>query len=242
MPVEFIAATIFHIDTDTAVFQLLLFTVSGIVVPAPGAFDQTAEYIWSIAAMTHLCSGYLTGEFKLIRSDVWLAVVFIIAVNATIGLILEKPVNLVRRWSIITVFTIQIGNGVSDRIAGKIMLVGIVDDVRHRLVLYEPVIDNLIAIACASAGHDFADRALIIQNRLDSLGGPVTLRLIDREHDVDHHLAVGGRRVVVLKDCFPIAVMRLQNLLCDVVVFDITKPAIELGHEDHIDLVLFDIF
>ena len=121
------------------------------------------------------------------------------------------------------------------------MVVGILYDVRDGLILYEPVIDDLVAVAGAHAARNLADRPLIVQNSLDALRGAVTLRLIDREHDVDDHLPVGGGRVVIFKDRLPVAVMGLQDLLCDVVVFDISEPPVQLGDKDHVDLILFHV-
>lgn len=36
--------------------------------------------------------------------------------------------------------------------------------------------------------------------------------------------------------------MGLQDLFCDVVVFDIAEPPIQLGDQDHIDLILLYVF
>lgn len=121
------------------------------------------------------------------------------------------------------------------------MVVGILYDVRDGLILYEPVIDDLVAVAGAHAARNLADRPLIVQNSLDALRGAVTLRLIDREHDVDDHLPVGGGRVVIFKNRLPVAVMGLQDLLGDVVVFDISEPPVQLGDKDHVELILFHV-
>ena len=46
MSIEFVSASVFHIDAYAAVFKLLFFAISRIVISAPGAFDQRTEYSW----------------------------------------------------------------------------------------------------------------------------------------------------------------------------------------------------
>ena len=45
VPAEFISAAVFYVDAFPAVFQLLFSAVAGVVVAAPGTFDQGTEQV-----------------------------------------------------------------------------------------------------------------------------------------------------------------------------------------------------
>ena len=121
------------------------------------------------------------------------------------------------------------------------MIVSIFNDVLHGVIFYKPVINNPVAITCTSAACDFPDRAFVVQDCFDTFRGTVALCLVDREHDIDDHLAVSGGRVVVLIDGLPMAVVGLQNLFCDIIILDVAEPAVQFCYEDHIDLIAFYI-
>lgn len=237
---EFISAPILYVYALAAVLKLLFFPVPCKIVATDRALDQGRKDIGIVAAgRVCLCGSDLPEFLELCPCDVGFAVVEVILIAPGVGFIFEQAVYLIAGRGPVAVFLQQVVVSVADRVTGAVMVVGVLHDVRDGLVLNQPVIDHLIAVAGAHAAGDLADRPLIVQNGLDTLRGAVTLRLVHGEHDVDDHLAVGGGRVVIFKNRLPVAVVSLQNLLGDVVVFDIAEPPIQLGDKDHVDLILF---
>lgn len=240
--VKLIPAPVFYVYALAAVLKLLFLPVPCKIVPADRTLDQGGKDVWIVTTGgVCLCGSDLPEFLKLLPCDVRLAVVKIIFIASGVGLILEQAVHLIAGRGAVTVFFEQIVVGAPDRVTGAVIVVGVVHDIGDVRILHQPVIDNLVAVAGAHAARNLADRPLIVKNCLDALGGAVTLRLIDREHDVDDHLPIGGGRIVIFKDCLPVTVVRLQDFFCDVVVLDVAEPPVQLGDENHVDLILFHV-
>ncbi len=240
--VKLIPAPVFYVYAFAAVLKLLFLPVPCKIVPADRALDQGRKDVWIVTTGGVCLRGSDLPELpELLPCDVRFAVVKIIFIASGVSLIFEQAVYFIAGRGVVTVFFEQIVVGTSDRVAGAVIVVGVVHDIGDVRILYQPVIDHFVAVAGAHAARNLADRPLIVKNRLDALGGAVTLRLIDREHDVDDHLPVGGGRIIIFKDRLPVTVVRLQDFLCDVVVLDVAEPSVQLGDKDHVDLILLHV-
>ena len=122
------------------------------------------------------------------------------------------------------------------------MLIGIIHDMGNSVILHKAVVYNLVTIAGAFPAGDLADRTLVIQDGPDPLGSAVTFGLVDGKHDVDDHLPVGRRGIIIFEDGPPVAMMGLENLLRDVIVLDVAEPTVKLCDQDHVDLILLHVF
>lgn len=239
---EFIAAAILNIYAFPSALKLLLFAVAGEVVAADRTLDQRGKDVGIVApGGVCFCGRDLPELLKLCPCDVRHTVFEVILITAGIGLVFKKTIHLIAGGGTVAVFLQQIVVGAADRIAGAVVLESVLHDARDGLVLYKPVVDHLVAVTGAHTAGNLTDGPFVVQHGLDALRSAVTLRLVHGEHDVDDHLAVGGGGVVVLKDGLPVTVMGLQDLLGDIVVLDVSKPPVQLGDKDHVDLILFHV-
>lgn len=169
MPVIPRGAEIPGIYTDPAVFQFLLFQDTGKPPPADRAADQGGKDIGVLRGRPKFGLSDLLDPVEVRRRYVWVAIIFLPLPATGIFLTLEQPVDDFRGGRPIPEQTLDMLDGPFPGIAGEVIPVRFLYDIRHGSILLDPVMDHLISVGGAHAAGHLPDGSLVVENGLDPL-------------------------------------------------------------------------